>query len=40
MEKTKWSESVTNKEVIERIGEKRTVINNILRRKLIGLDIL
>ena len=32
MEKIKWQEKVT-KEVIERIGEKRTLLNNILRRK-------
>ena len=30
--KTKWSEKVTN-EILERIGEKRTFLNNILRRK-------
>ena len=33
MEKIKWSEKVTNEEVLERIGEKRTLLNNILRRK-------
>ena len=33
MEKIKWSEKVTNEEILERIGEKRTLINNILRRK-------
>ena len=33
MEKIKWSEKVTNEQVIERIGEKRALINNILRRK-------
>ena len=32
MEKIKWSEKVTN-EVLERIAEKRTLLNNILRRK-------
>jgi hypothetical protein len=32
MEKIKWSEKVTS-EVLERIGEKRTLLNNILRRK-------
>ena len=32
MEKIKWSEKVTN-EVLDRIGEKRTLINSILRRK-------
>ena len=33
MEKIKWSEKVTNEQVLERIGEKRTLLNNILRRK-------
>ena len=33
MEKIKWSEKVTNEHVLERIGEKRTLINNIPRRK-------
>ena len=32
MEK-KWSEKVTNEQVLDRIGEKRTLLNNILRRK-------
>ena len=32
MENIKWSEQVTN-EVLDRIGEKRTLLNNILRRK-------
>ena len=32
MEKKKWSDRVT-KNVLERIGERRTVLNNILRRK-------
>ena len=27
------SEKVTNEQVLDRIGEKRTLINNILRRK-------
>jgi hypothetical protein len=31
--KIKWSENVTNQEVLERIVEKRTLLNNILRRK-------
>jgi hypothetical protein len=31
MEKIKWSEKVTNEQVLERIGEKRTLLNNILR---------
>ena len=29
----KWSEIVTNEPVLERIGEKRTLLNNIVRRK-------
>ena len=29
-EKIKWSEKVTNEQVPERIGEKRTFLNNIL----------
>ena len=33
MEEIKWLEKVTNEEVRERIGEKRTLLNNILRRK-------
>ena len=33
MEKIKWSEKVTNEQVLDRIGEKRTLINHILRRK-------
>ena len=33
MEKIKWSEKVTNEQVLEHIGEKRALINNILRRK-------
>ena len=32
MGKIKWSEKVTN-EVLERTGEKRTLLNSILRRK-------
>ena len=28
-----WSEKVTEDEVLERIGKKRTLLNNILRRK-------
>ena len=32
MEKIKWSEKVTNEQV-HPIGEKRTLLNNILRRK-------
>ena len=33
IEKIKWSEKVTNEEVLERIGEKRTLLNNILRKE-------
>ena len=33
MEEINWSEKVTNEEVLERIGEKRTILNNILCRK-------
>ena len=33
MEKIKWSEKVTNEQVLDRIGENRTLLNNILRRK-------
>ena len=32
-EKIKWSKKVTNEQVLDRIGEKRTLQNNILRRK-------
>ena len=33
MEQVKWSEKVTNEEVLELIGEKKTLINKILCRK-------
>jgi hypothetical protein len=33
MEKITWSEKVTNEQVLELIGEKRTILNYILRRK-------
>jgi hypothetical protein len=33
MEKMKCSEKSTNEEILERIGEMRTRLNNILRRK-------
>jgi hypothetical protein len=33
MEKIIWSEKVTNEQVLDRIGEKRTLLNNILCRK-------
>ena len=29
----KWPEKVTNEQVLEHIGEKRTFLNNILRKK-------
>ena len=32
LEEIKWSEKVTNEYVLDRIGEKRTLLNNILRR--------
>ena len=32
-EKIKWSKKVTNEQVLDRIGEKRTLLNNILSRK-------
>ena len=32
MEKIKWPEKVTKEQVLERIGEKRTFLNNILHR--------
>ena len=32
-EKIKWSEKVTNEHVLDRIRENRTLLNNILRRK-------
>ena len=38
MEKIKWSEKVTN-EVLENIGEKTTLLSNILRRKANWMDI-
>ena len=34
MEKIKWSEKLTNVQVLERIGEKSTLLNTILRRKI------
>ena len=33
MEKIKWSEKVTNEDILERLGEKRAYLNNILRKK-------
>ena len=35
MEKIKSSETMTNEQVLEHIGEKRTLLNNILHRKAI-----
>ena len=32
MKKIKWSEKVTNEQVLERIGEKGALLNNIVRR--------
>ena len=40
MEKIKWSEEVTNEQVLDHIGENRTLLNNILRKKSIGRHIL
>jgi hypothetical protein len=34
MEKIKWSEKVTNEQVLGLIGEKRTLINNIRSKKM------
>ena len=33
MEKIKWSDKVTNEQVLDQIGEKRTLLNNILLSK-------
>jgi len=33
MEKIKWSEKVTNEQVLEHTGEKSALLNNILRRE-------
>ena len=33
MEKIKWSEKATNEQVLERIGNKRALLNNIKLRK-------
>ena len=38
MEKIKWSENVSNDQILDRIGEKRTLLNNILRRKINWID--
>ena len=37
--KINWSEKATNVDIIERICEKRTLLNNILRRNVMGPDI-
>ena len=37
MEKTEWPKKVTNEEVLEHIGEKKMVLNNILHRKSNGI---
>jgi hypothetical protein len=39
MEKIKWPEKVTNQQVLESIGKKRILLNNILHKKPIGLVI-
>ena len=39
-EEMKWPEKATNEKVIEPIGEKRTLLNSILRRKPIRFVIL
>ena len=37
MEKIKWSEKVTNEQVLEGIGEKRTLLNYIFeKQKILG----
>ena len=33
MDKIKWSEKVENEQILQFIGEKRTLLSNILRRK-------
>ena len=33
MEKIKWTMKVANEQALDRIGNKRTLLNNILRRK-------
>ena len=38
MEKIKWSEKVTNEQVLDLIGEKKTLLNDILRRKANWID--
>ena len=38
IEKIKWSEKVSNVQVLKRIREKRTLLNNILRTKANWID--
>jgi hypothetical protein len=38
MENINWSENVTNDEVFERLAEKGTLLNNIMRRKTSSTD--
>ena len=38
MEKIEWSEKVTNEEVLEHKGEKRTLLNNTIRRRVNRVD--
>ena len=38
MAKIKWSEKVTNEQVLDCIGEKRTFLNNFLHRKANRID--
>jgi len=38
MEKIKWSEKITNEQVLDHIGEKRTLLNNVLHRKVNWID--
>ena len=33
LENIKWPEKVTNEQVLDRIGDKKTLLNTILRRK-------
>ena len=37
MEKTKWPEKVTNEQVLQLLGEKRALVNNILHGKVIWI---
>jgi hypothetical protein len=40
MTKTKWPEKVTNEEVFERIGEKRTFPNNTISYKEMSIEVV